>query len=89
MYQAPRVKTILQSYGNQNNMVVAPTSDTQLNGMKLRAQKYTHTWTISMQQMSKKTQSGERMMFNICLIYAGKTGQNNEGRLLFYIIYKN
>ena len=57
--------------------------------MKLRAQKYTHTWTISMQQMSKKTQSGERMMFNIGLIYAGKTGQNNEGRLLFYIIYKN
>ena len=54
MYQDPRVKTILQSYGNQNSMVVAPTSDTQLNGMKLRAQKYTHTWTISMQQMSKK-----------------------------------
>lgn len=82
MYQAPSVKTILQSYGNQNSMVVAPI---QLNGMKLRAQKYTHTWTISMQQMSKKKkkQSGERMMFNIGLIYAGKTGQNNEGRLLF------
>lgn len=29
-------------------------SDTQLNGMKLRAHKYTHTWTISMQQMSEK-----------------------------------
>lgn len=35
----------------------------------------------------KKTHSGERMMFIIYV--AGKTGQNNEGRLLFYIIYKS